>query len=492
MIKRNAIAVVICMQAAAALADDPTADRNTGPYEPTWRSLRRHRHPQWLSDAKFGIYTHWLPTRIVKDLSDFKAEKFDPDQWAELFKQAGARFAGPVAEHGGQFAMWDSDLTTRDAVDMNPHIDVVGRLKQAITKRDMKFMVSFHKFQDGRRLDGKIREVVDKYQPDLVWFDNKIGGTLDARNWGRYVGGKLLEGKSNRLGGPASIQPYPGGAKEQYRKEFLAYYFNRARRWGREVEVTYKTHDFVPGVGMPDIENGRVRDLSYHQWMNDVGIGEPTRWYYRPGMGYKSLNTLIDEFVDMVSKNGLLLLNVPPKADGTIPPGARRILLGMGKWLAVNGEAIYGTTPWIVYGEGPTELESIDIAAYASEHELSFNKIIRLIREGKIQYGHYTQNYKVDYTPQDVRFTVKGDVLYAICLGWPGEEITIRALGTNGVLVPGEVASVRMLGSDRKLKWELHEEGLTIKTPDERPCEHAFTFRIERRAMELDHNNRAD
>jgi len=213
---------------------------------------------------------------------------------------------------------------------------------------------------------GKIIEVIDNYSPDFIWFD-------------------------------FALDEIPEG----YVKDFLAYYYNHADEKGKEVMVTYKGHDLVPGTGIRDLELGQMPHLTYNEWITDNSVDDRGAWGYANDLTFKTPNRLIDNLVDRVAKNGYLLLNVGPKPDGTIPEGAREVLLEMGKWLDVNGEAIYETTPWMVAGEGPTNLEEAE--------ELGFNES------------------GIVYTKDDIRFTVKGDNLYATFLDWPGE---IAVIGT--------------------------------------------------------------
>lgn len=475
-------------------------------YEPTWNSLKTHSTPHWFQEAKFGIYTHWgiyaVPARGpnatwypynmyregtpqfdyhvqtyghpstfgYKDfIPMFTGEKFDPEEWAELFKQAGAQFAGPVAEHHDGFAMWDTRYSEWNAAKMGPKRDIVGALAQAIRQQGMRYMVALHHAENwwffphwrpefdtadprysglygelhnlewaGNPPDPKTRnnlwemmdppsksfldcwqaktfEVIDNYQPDLIWFDFGI---------------KFIQ--------------------EHYKREMLAYYYNKAAEWGKEVVITYKWHDLAPGAGVVDLELGRFDTLTYHDWITDTTVDDGHGWGYLKETQYKSLPSLIHYLVDNVSKNGYMLLNVGPKPNGEIPDEAKALLAGIGQWLAVNGEAIYGTTAWMTYGEGPTKMTKA---------------------------GYFMEDAEVRYTAQDIRFTVKGDVLYAICLGWPTGEITIEALKS---LYPTEIRAVKMLGVEQELPWALTREGLKVTPPATKPCEHAFVFKIER------------
>jgi len=267
--------------------------------------------------------------------------------------------------------------------------------------------------------------VIDKYDPDYIWFDF----ALDL-------------------------------IREDYVKRMVAYYYNNALQKGKEVVISYKHHDLPPGVALLDLELGQEPELTHYEWITDSSIDDQGAWGFVSIAGYKSVNRLVDNLVDRVSKNGFLLLNVGPKADGTIPGEAKEILLGVGKWLEVNGEAIYGTTSWVIYGEGPTALDR------GEKSDAMFNE------SGVI------------YTPADIRFTVKDDILYAICLDWPGEECIIKSLVSHSqsqlLLYKDEIKEISMLGDGKPLEWSWGEDGLHIETPDEKPCEHAYVFKITR------------
>jgi len=461
------------------------------PYQPTWESLSRHQDPEWFRDAKFGIYTHWGPLTVAtadapskmgwygrqmyerkgaaydyhrkrfgdpanvgyKDIiPQFTAENFDADEWAELFAKAGARFAGPVAIHHDNFAMWDSALTEWDSVDKGPGRDVTGELQKAIRRRGMKFIATFHHgftwryfepayaFDGGdpeyaglycqphepgappskRYLDqwlGKVYEVVENYEPDLIWFDFGLARVVTP----------------------------------DYRRRMFADYYNWAARNGREVAVAHKHSEIHEHTGLIDHERGRESRLAKYPWLTDTSIGP---WFHCPALEYKTTDELVDVLVDIVSKNGCMLLNVGPDADGSIPPVGRELLLGIGQWLDVNGEAIYGTRPWEVFGEGPT----LNAGGFKSE-------------ELDRPYSH-----------EDLRFTrsENGKAIYVIALGWPEKKLAVRSFQVERA---GADARVELLGYDGKVSYQLdNENALVISSPrldpNKRPCRHAYVFKL--------------
>jgi alpha-L-fucosidase len=278
----------------------------------------------------------------------FKGENFNASEWAELYKKSGARFAGTVGEHHDGFSMWDSDLTPFNAKDMGPHRDVVGELEKAIRKAGMKFFVSLHhennhtyvnlkpewagynpKYEKlygslmpkDKWLDmwlGKCNEVVDKYHPDIIYFD-------------------------------AWMDLIP----TNYLQTFLAHYFNESEKQNQDVIVTYKNEDMPAEVGMLDFENSNPDSIISKPWLCDyaIGTGFHYSWGYVEGMKIRTPKDIVHKLIQVVSNNGQMLLNLSPKSDGTFPQNQRDVMAEVGQWLWSFGEAIYETRPFTVSGE---------------------------------------------------------------------------------------------------------------------------------------------
>ena len=458
-----------------------------GPFAPTWESLAAFRTPAWYLDGKFGIFIHWgvysvpaygnewyprnmyLPDRPeflhhvenygphaefgYKDfIPDFTGAHFDPAAWADLFRRAGATYVMPVAEHHDGFPLYACSFTDWSAAKLGPRRDVVGELAAAVRDAGMVFGASYHRaenwwFYNGgmtfpsdvqdaanRGLYGRAQpketqpdaafldewllrlcDLVDRYQPQVLWFDWWIEEPAFA----------------------------------PYLRRFAAYYYNRGAAWGKEVAINYKHAAFPVGTAVWDIERGQLAGLREPFWQTDTAVAKNS-WGYIHGLEYKTPTALIGDLVDIVSKNGSLLLNIGPRPDGTIPAEDQAILLEIGRWLAVNGAAIYGSRPWRVYGEGPTQVVE----------------------------GSFQDTARADFTGADIRFTVQGDALYAVLLDWPGATATIRSLGLDAGLWDGEIARVEMLGHTGPLAWQRDADKLTVALPAQRPCAHAYTLKI--------------
>jgi alpha-L-fucosidase len=488
-LKSNLMCAVLVGVIILLLGSAFAVDYKKQAYEPEWESLIQHPTPEWFKNAKFGIYFHWgiysvpafenewYPRRMYIDethkrmgvnffqhhretygpqehfgykdfIPMFTAEKFNADEWVDLFVNSGAKYVGPVAEHHDGFAMWNSALTDWDAYDMGPKRDIVGEIATAARKRGLKFLTSFHHARNWKYYEpayeydakdprfaglysmphapgapesedfledwlGKLVEVIDKYQPDYMWFDF---------GWKEHT-------------------------FEPYKREYLAYYYNKAEEWGKDVVVSYKDHHLPVGAGVLDLERGRLDSLRQIYWITDTAIGKKS-WSYITKPDYKSVNTMVDNLIDRVSKNGNTLMNIAPRADGTIPDEQKERLLGIGKWLKLNGEAIYGTRHWYKYGEGPTQFKG----------------------------GGFIDRKALVYTNKDIRFTINGNTIYAIVLDWPEETVLVESFKDFD---PDQIKSVTMLGVDGKLDWEITADGMKIQCPKKKPCENAYSFKIE-------------
>jgi alpha-L-fucosidase len=471
-------------------------------YEPTWESLVRYEVPDWYLDAKFGIFIHWgayavpafgnewYPRNMYLESTPefehhiktygphsqfgykdfipmFKAENYDPEAWAELFKKAGAKYVVPVAEHHDGFAMYDCSLSEWCAAKMGPQRDVTGELADAVRKQGLVFGLSSHRAEHWWFLDGGTKfdsDVNDPryaglYGPAVPNSPEKGSTDWQSRDWQPRPNAKFLDDWLARC--YELVDKYRPQVVwfdwwieqivfEPYLQKFAAYYYNRGLEWGQGVAINYKKESFPEGAAVYDIERGQLADINPRFWQTDTSVATNS-WGYVEPQQYKTAGSIVGDLVDIVSKNGCLLLNVGPRPDGTIPEPEQEILLEIGRWLDVNGEAIYGSRPWKVFGEGPTEVSE----------------------------GYFTDTQRSAFTSQDIRFTTKGDVLYAICLDWPDNgEVIIHSLGTGAPIKAGKIVEVSLLGSPGSLSWTQSQGGLKINTPDLRPCDHSCAFKI--------------
>ena len=458
-------------------------------YKPNWESLAHHdAAPEWFVDSKLGIYftwgpytvpahaTEWYPRFMFDENSPvmayheqnygkvtefgyhdfipmFKAQHFDPEAWASLFQQAGAKFAGPIAEHHDGFSMWNSKINPWNVVSMGPKRDILGELFQSLRKRELKTIATFHHARNGQRnankpknwkigydshypyhpnwptastdpklrmlygnfptedafnnywLD-KVNEVVDNYDPDIIWFDS----------WLNLI-------------------------PQTYRQAMAAHFFNNALVSGKAVVTCHKQNDMPMDFSVLDFEQGGRREIHPMPWMTDITISNYS-WSYVEGQTYKTPALIIRNMIDVWSKNGIVLLNISPRADGVIPMAQKTVLKEIGAWLKVHGEAVYGTRPFTIYGYGT--------AAAA---------------DGK----HGGQSSTVAYTENDVRFTVSKDKknLYFFFLGKPktGEVIRVKSLGKHRYPTFTPVKNITILGSGEAVEWELTTNEFLLKLP---------------------------
>jgi len=481
-----------------ALLKEVDATVAHGLFRNDWESLQKYEVPDWYQDAKFGIFIHWgvysvpafssewyprnmyepgfeaykhhIATYGTQDkfgykdfIPKFKAEHFDPSAWAELFKKAGAKYVVPVAEHHDGFAMYDSGLSDWTAAKMGPHRDVIGDLAKAVRAEGMRFGVSSHRVEHdffmgvGRKIPSDVNdpqyaafygpaqpgvyqwgtpvandftyvssawaddwlargvELVEKYHPDLVYFDWWIG--------------------------QASIRPNL--------TRFAAFYYNRSREYADHVGViNYKDYAMQAHSGVLDVERGQLDDTRALHWQTDTSVSNKS-WGYIKDDTFKSPEFVVHQLIDIVSKNGNLLLNIGPRSDGTIPDEVQQVLLEVGSWLNVNGDAIYGTRPWKTYGEGPT----------------------------KVAAGSFHDTDTAHYTPEDFRFTTKTNTLYVIGLAWPTNgEAVIRSLAAT--VGSQSVQSVSLLGSEVTPTFQQRPDGLHVKLPARAPTKYAYVLRL--------------
>jgi alpha-L-fucosidase len=505
--------VAATVPAARLAAQQAKPDILAGPFLATRESLSAYRVPEWFRDAKFGIWAHWGPQSApefgdwyarnmyieghrqykyhlqryghpskfgFKDvIPTWKAEKFDPAHLLSLYKKAGAKYFVSMGVHHDNFDLWNSRHNRWNSVNMGPRKDIVGLFREAALREGLRFgvsehlAVSYHWFQTahgadkegpykGVPYDGadpkyadlyhethpapkrawdpegvplkwkrhyfeRIKDLVDRYEPDLLYTD----GPIFFEEWGLAV---------------------------------AAHFYNRsAARHGGRIEAVYANKgktDCVKGTCLLDLERGVVDRIWDEPWQTDTCIG---RWHYDKEAEYKSPKIIIDMLVDIVSRNGNLLLNFPLPSSGMPDPQELKILDEITRWMAVNGEAIYATRPWKIFGSGPSA-SAVAAPRGNSQHH---------------QAGAFNERNRKPLSAEDVRYVRKGQTLYAFAMGWPGKQALFPDLALGGAQKAGQIRQVRLLGFPGKVEFHQNAAGLRVNLPADKPCDHAVAFRIE-------------
>jgi alpha-L-fucosidase len=486
-----------------------------GPFAGTRSSLKEYQVPQWFRDAKFGIWAHWGPQSApefgdwyarnmyieghrqykyhlktyghpskfgFKDIiPTWKAEKFDAEYLMDLYHKAGAKYFVGMGVHHDNFDLWNSKFNHWNSVKMGPKKDIVGLFRQAALKRGMRFgvsehlAVSYHWFQTSHGADkegpykgvpydganpkfaslyhethdapkhswdqetvpvrwrrhyfDRIKDLLDEYQPDLLYTD----GPIFFEEWGLGLTAHLYNLSAKRSNGRVE-----------------GVYANKGKS------------DCTGGTCVLDLERGVVDRIWDEPWQTDTCIG---RWHYDKEATYKTPKIVIDMLVDIVSRNGNLLLNFPLPSSGALDAEELKVLDEITRWMGVNSEGIYATRPWKIMGSGPN-IEAADQArAGMGAHH---------------QAGAFNERNRKPLSPQDVRYTTKGKTLYAFCMGWPeNRTIQIADLGLGGAQQVAKIANVQLLGFKGKLKWSQSDSALNVELPESKPSDHAITLKVE-------------
>jgi alpha-L-fucosidase len=480
------------------------ADRQAhdGPYRPDWATLIKYEQPQWYKDAKFGIFIHWgvysVPaaenewyprnmydpksgayknfrehfangdeSKGYKDLIPlFRAEHFNAAEWAKLFREAGAQYVVPVAEHHDGFSMYDSGLSDWTVVKMGPKRDTLGELAAAVRAEGLHFGFSSHRaehnffFCFGRTIRSDVNDpkYASLYGPAHQWFaaPGDAHGLDDDWTWVSEAWTRDWLARDTEL-----VEKYKPEVvyfdwwigQPNFRRavtEFAAFYYNFAAAHGYTGVINFKDYSLNWTSGTRDFERGQQDHIIADHWQTDTSISNAS-WGYIEHDTFKSPEFLVHQLVDIVSKNGNLLLNFGPRSDGTIPGEVQMTLREIGAWLKVNGEAIYATTPWKTFGEGPTQVKA----------------------------GAFHDTDVKPYTPQDFRFTAKGNAVYAIGMACPADgKASIHSLGTahEGAALP--IGNVELLGSTGKVTWNQTADALDVTLPAGAVCKYAYALRL--------------
>ncbi len=475
-----------------------------GPYQPVWDSLLQYDVPEWYRDAKFGIWAHWSPQCVpeagdwyarnmyvegskqykyhlehyghpskfgYKDLCDqWTLLNWDPEALIDRYKKAGARIFFALANHHDGFDAWDSKYQPWNAVRTGPRRDVLGIWAAAARKQDLRFGVTVHQARNWWWF--QTAHGADKTGPEAgVPYDGRTTAAQGQQQWWNGLDPQRLYGARH----PFDALPDISFVKnfydrtrdliEQHNPDLLyfdnpllplgwggmniaAYYYNRSlKNNGGKMDAVLNIKNVPDRLAksvVADYERGLTSGIMPYAWQSETCIGQ---WHYNrelfqhPGEfgGYLPPRDVIHWMIDTVSKNGTFILNVPGKPDGTIDSKEIAVLDKITAWMQVNGEAIHDTRPWKIYGEGPNQ-----------------------VKAGSFQGRSISQ-----LGPQDIRFTRNkaNTVIYAIALGWPTGEFTIRSLGASSSALTGKIRHVQLLGTGERVKWKQTAAGLQVELP---------------------------
>ena len=466
-----------------------------GKFKDNWESLSQFKMPSWYRKGRFGLFVHWgvysvpafgnewYPRRMYLKFdpcfnhrvqtyganADYRQiiEKFNPtefnaDEWAKTFKDSGAQFVMPVCEHHDGVKMYESELNRWNTKQLLGK-DFMLELKSSIEANGMKFFASNHRaehyfFLNGARANCPDSEVTKDLYPDLY------GPAKLPDNGNPYADTKLKVSKEWCEDWLASscemidrLQPYAVYFDwwiymtefKPYIKKFLAYYYNRALEWDKEVGVFYKWGSIMPGCAIYDVERGQIDGINTELWQNDTAIAKNS-WGYTENNSFKKPADLVRNMMDVVSKNGCFMLNVGPKAIGVICEEEKQVLHKIGEWLKVNGEAGYDSLPFYVFGEGK-----------------------------KIKNRAFTENLK--YGKNDYRFTYKTGVIYVVPMCEKTRQTykikSLRFANEGGIRY--DIKNVEILGySDVKVEFYRDKKFMTLNVSCEIQTDMPICFKI--------------
>ncbi|MDR1170189.1 MAG: alpha-L-fucosidase [Prevotellaceae bacterium] len=503
------LALALASVSIAVFAQNTDLPMTEGKYKPSDESLKQYKYPEWFCDAKFGIWSHWGPQAVprqgdwyargmyergyydcaketyrkpngyytyhtehyghpsefgYKDIIPlWKAERWNPEELMKLYKRVGAKYFVSMGTHHDNFFLWDSKLHKWNSVNMGPKKDVVRLWQQAAKKEGLYFGVSEHLgasytwFQASHKsdqlgdkagvpYDGNNPEYQDLYHGNAAPDDNGwlTKNPVWQRQWYDRIRELIDTYKVDLLYSDSGL-PF-----EDVGRTMIAHYYNSDLK-AKGKGVVYTCKQSSDGRWVHDRERGVAEEISEYPWQTDTSLGD---WYYRTGQKYMTGTEVIQMLIDIVSKNGNLLLNIVQTPEGDLEQDVLDILETVAAWMQVNSSAIYGTRPWKVYGEGPSI-------------------------QGNQEKGHFGGLKDVrKYQPADLRFTLKGKTLYTFCMETPTDDIHVKSLGLKAK-TGAKVSSVKMLGSEEKIQWTQSDDEVVIRKPAQLPAHNTVVFAVK-------------